>query len=66
MFKLIHFYIQGYYELRSIANSNGLLLNLFPVNQTFHYIVNIKSRVGKTIETIYNYELDFEILEVEN
>jgi hypothetical protein len=57
---------QGFYELRSFPNAKGLLLNLFPVNQTLHYIANIKSRVGKAIETIYTYELDFDVVEVDD
>jgi hypothetical protein len=57
---------QGYYEFRSIPNKNGLLLNLLPVNQTLHFSFRVKSRVDKTIETIFSYELDVSIMEVDD
>lgn len=57
---------QGYYQLKSYQNTKGLLLNLFPVNQTQRYSATVKARVGKSIEDIYTYTLDIDVVEIDN
>lgn len=46
-------------------NEYGLLLNFFQTNHAQRYVATIKNRFGKIMENIFSYQVDFEVVEVD-
>jgi hypothetical protein len=63
--KLINPHHQGVYETYPFKQDFGIFLNLFPLNQPQRYVAVLKGKVGKKIETVITWTLNFEIVEVD-
>lgn len=57
---------QGFYEIKSFHYPTGLVLNLFSLNQTNRYIATVKNRFMKTMEDIFVYQYEFDVLEIDD